>query len=404
MSQRVGVWIVGILGEVASATILGAKAIAAGYSGATGLVTGTEPFEGLKLVSLSDLVFGGHDLVQEGLYQRVRDYSRANRIFDPDQLTALRDGIEAIEPDVRPGTSFRSGEAVTGGDDPAVSGRRERPEEIVARLAGEMKAFQEKHRLGKVVVVHLASAESGTGEAPPESMEAWREAVRDPFSKKVTASMLYACAAIRNGFPYLNFTSSPGSSPKALQDLALEQGVPHYGNDGKTGETLVKTVLAPLFTYRNLKVLSWEGYNLLGNDDGRVLQFPAHKEAKVRHKEDVLPAILGYSPHARVSIDYVPSLGDWKTAWDFIHFKGFLETPMSLQFTWQGCDSILAAPLVLDLVRLLDLAARNGEKGLMTHLACFFKDPMGVAEQRLSHQYEALVRYAERHAAGGKIS
>jgi len=107
--------------------------------------------------------------------------------------------------------------------------------------------------------------------------------------------------------------------------------------------------------------------------------------------------ILGYSPHSKVSIDYVPSLRDWKTAWDFIHFKGFLDTPMSIQFTWQGCDSILAAPLVLDLIRLMDFAAENGEKGLMTQLACFFKHPLGVAEQRLSHQYEALVNYVEKH-------
>jgi myo-inositol-1-phosphate synthase len=98
-----------------------------------------------------------------------------------------------------------------------------------------------------------------------------------------------------------------------------------------------------------------------------------------------------------VSINYVPSLGDWKTAWDFIHFQGLLDTPMSLQFTWQGCDSMLAAPLVLDLVRLMEFSARRGEKGLMTHLACFFKDPLGVQEHRLSHQYEMMIRYVEKH-------
>lgn len=119
----------------------------------------------------------------------------------------------------------------------------------------------------------------------------------------------------------------------------------------------------------------------------------------------MLPAILGYSPHTTVSIDYVPSLEDQKTAWDFIHFRGFLGAAMSLQFIWQGYDSILAAPLVLDMVRLAVLAARRGEGGLMPHLAPFFKDPVGVEKHALSDQMQMLVDYAsnlERNAAVSK--
>jgi myo-inositol-1-phosphate synthase len=167
------------------------------------------------------------------------------------------------------------------------------------------------------------------------------------------------------------------------------------GNDGKTGETLVKSALAPMFSYRSLKVLSWEGFNILGNMDGRVLDNPLNKAAKIQTKDQVLSKILGYSPHSRVHIDYVPSLDDQKTAWDFIHFQGFLGARMSLQFTWQGYDSILAAPLVLDLARLAELAVRRGESGLMPHLASYFKAPLGVDAFGLHEQYGMLAEYAE---------
>ncbi len=210
--------------------------------------------------------------------------------------------------------------------------------------------------------------------------------------------MLYAVAAIEEGAAYVNFTSCTGSSLPALDELARRRGVPHMGRDGKTGETLVKTALAPMFAARNLRVLSWEGHNLLGNRDGRVLDLPEHNRAKVADKEKAVREILqDPETHSRVRIDFVPSLGDWKTAWDLIHFEGFFGARMKMQFLWEGCDSLLAAPLVLDLVRLAEFARRRGESGAMTHLASFFKSPYGFTEQNFHVQIEALFDYAERH-------
>jgi myo-inositol-1-phosphate synthase len=134
--------------------------------------------------------------------------------------------------------------------------------------------------------------------------------------------------------------------------------------------------------------------------DGRILENPSNKAAKIQTKDQVLSKILGYSPHSRVHIDYVPSLGDQKTAWDFIHFRGFLGARMSLQFIWQGFDSILAAPLVLDLARLAELARRRGESGLMPHLASYFKAPLGVEAFGLHEQYGMLADYAARVRTG----
>ena len=119
-----------------------------------------------------------------------------------------------------------------------------------------------------------------------------------------------------------------------------------------------------------------------------------NKRAKVDSKDHLVHEILGYRPQTLVSIEYIESLGDWKTAWDHVHFTGFLGTPMSLQFTWQGCDSVLAAPLVLDLARFTDLAARRGQTGELTFLACFFKSPQGVEEHRFDRQFQMLEQWA----------
>ncbi len=171
------------------------------------------------------------------------------------------------------------------------------------------------------------------------------------------------------------------------------------GNDGKTGETLVKTVLAPLFSGRALRVLSWEGYNLLGNRDGLVLNDPEARESKTRSKDRAVRQILGDDPerHAKVTIDYVPSLDDWKVAWDYIHFEGFLGARMSMQFTWQGNDSALAAPLILDLARLAAFSKAKGEGGLMRHAAAYCTSPAGVEEQNFVKQFERLERYVATH-------
>jgi myo-inositol-1-phosphate synthase len=139
--------------------------------------------------------------------------------------------------------------------------------------------------------------------------------------------------------------------------------------------------------------MSWVGHNILGNRDGVVLDDPTNKSSKVETKDKVITEILGYKPASVVSIEYVPDMGDWKTAWDHIHFKGFLGTKMVLQFVWQGCDSLLAAPLGVDLARLADLEKQRGGRGLMRHLSCFFKGPEGVDENDFFKQFTRLEEY-----------
>jgi myo-inositol-1-phosphate synthase len=206
-------------------------------------------------------------------------------------------------------------------------------------------------------------------------------------------SSLYAFAAIESACPYVNFTPSVGASIPALIELSVQRGAPIAGQDGKTGETLLKSVLAPMFARRNLRILSWVGHNILGNRDGLVLHDPRNKAGKMQSKDRIVSEILDYAPQTHTSIEYIESLNDWKTAWDHVHFEGFLGVKMTLQFTWQGCDSALAAPLVIDLARLALLASRRKQSGILTHLACFFKSPMGVMEHDFSRQMTMLEEY-----------
>jgi myo-inositol-1-phosphate synthase len=157
----------------------------------------------------------------------------------------------------------------------------------------------------------------------------------------------------------------------------------------------VKTALAPLFAIRRLPVTSWVSHNVLGNEDGRALHDPARRSSKQRSKGAGLAAILGYAPEAHVGIDYVPSYGDWKVAWDRIVFQGFGGASMTLEMTWRGSDTALAAPLCIDLIRLVELAQRRGEKGVLDYLGVFFKAPMGTDEHRLERQFQALLDHLE---------
>ncbi len=374
---RTGVWIVGACGSVALTSLVGARAISRGLADTTGLVTAGAPFEGADLVELDALVFAGSELRSAQPDLEARDLAREG-VLPAHLLEDLQSDLHAYAREIRGG--LRGSEGLQG----------------ARRLQDQLCDFRDRHGLQRLVVVHLASTEAADPDAlgllemrELDQFEALLE--RDPCP--LPASVLYAWAAIDLGLPFLNFTPSLGAELPVLQQLARSRGAPLAGKDGKTGETLLKSVLAPMFVARNLRLLSWSGCNLLGNRDGQALQAPGAHAAKVRSK-DVLKHIVGDQVDSHVRIDYVRSLGDWKTAWDLVHFEGFLGTRMMLQFTWQGCDSALAAPLILDLVRLLDAAQRLGRAGPVAELASFFKRPLGCEEHDFFTQYAALLGFA----------
>jgi myo-inositol-1-phosphate synthase len=397
---KTGVWLIGACGGVSVLTCIGGRALARGLHPPVGVLTEAPLFDGLALPALDDLVFGGHEIRNTDPHCAAREFATKAGVLDASLLAMLEDDLEAIGEDVRPGYLVNPGAAVKKLAHDGRVARARSPRRVVEGIQRDLRAFQERHGLERVVVVNVSSTEP-PGHLPIEyaDLDALRRSLEAPRARKgLTASVVHAYAALDAGFPYVNFTPSPGSTIPALVELARQRGVPHMGSDGKTGETLVKTVLAPMFAGRALRVLSWEGYNMLGNRDGFVLADPKARESKTRSKDRALRQILGDDDHhAKVTIDYVPSLDDWKVAWDYIHFEGFLGARMSMQFTWQGNDSALAAPLVLDLARLAAFAQAQEEGGLMTWTAAYFKSPAGVEEQNFAKQLMLLEQYVAKH-------
>lgn len=395
MKRRVGIWIIGAYGNVATCAIAGAAAIARGLLDTTGLVTEAPFLAGLPLVPLADLVFGGHDVREGTLVRSAKEFGDRNGLLTPELRRAIAADLRRADKEIRPGVLVNATDAVVA----MARAELKKPERLAAaitRLQRDLRSFRDRNRLDDVIVVNLSSTESTPGAVPAlRSLAEFRRAVAKDRAAGIPSSVVYAFAAIDAGFPFVDFTPAAAAGTPLLAELSRACGVPCMGRDGKTGETLVKTVLAPLFLARNLPVMSWEGFNMLGNRDGEVLRDAGALASKVRDKDEALRRILGTdTTHSRVRIDYVPSLDDWKQAYDFIHFKGFLGARMQMHFLWQGCDSALAAPLVLDLARLADLAHRRGESGSLPQTACFFKTPLGVAEQDFAKQMDLLARYA----------
>jgi myo-inositol-1-phosphate synthase len=398
-SSRVGLWLIGAYGGVGTCVALGLSALRHQQIDSTGLVTALPFFERQGLNSPDQFVLGGHEIRKSHFLKTIDDFQLRSGIFDDALVNACAEDLNNWAKDVRPGTIINSGETIRGLTDWDAVPTGELAAEAIRRLGADLRNFKTKHDLQQVVVVNVSSTEPPTplGEihqSIASIRQAWVNRV-DP--SPLPASSLYAWAAVENGFPYVNFTPSLGGSFPAFRSLLTEHRGLLAGQDGKTGETLLKSALAPMFVARNLHILSWVGHNIFGNRDGLVLNNPRNKESKVKTKDQIISSVVGYKPQTHVSIEYIESLDDWKTAWNHIHFRGFLGVKMVLQFIWQGCDSILAAPLVIDLARLTLLAQRRGETGVLTYLAPFFKGPLDVNEHDFFRQMQVL----EEHFAGG---
>ncbi|AUH39660.1 inositol-3-phosphate synthase [Streptomyces sp. CMB-StM0423] len=358
-----GVWLIGARGSVATTVITGCAALAAGLHPAAGMVTETAPFADCGLPAPGRLVFGGHDVACTPLPKRA-DELAAGGVLPHGLPAAVAAELAAADEEIR-----------NGGPEP---GEPYDEEALIDSYAADLTDFVRRRNLARAVVVNVASTEPvAEGDALP-------------------ASSCYAAAALKAGCAYVNFTPSTGMHHPRLRELAAASGLPYAGRDGKTGQTLLRSVLAPMFLQRALEVRAWSGTNLLGGGDGANLAGdPAAAAAKNVGKERVLVDSLGAGVDGEVHIDDVPALGDWKTAWDHVVFDGFLGTRMVLQTIWQGCDSALAAPLVLDLVRIVARAHETGMSGPVPGLGFFFKDPDG-GPPGLADQWRELLSVAER--------
>src|SRR5262245_28745237 len=399
-THQVGLWLIGACGGVGSTAALGLAALSRGLTDTTSLVTPLPLFDALGLDQPARFVVGGHEIRQAGFRQTVAELHERSNVFDERLIAGCQEQLAEWEANVRPGTVLGAGPTIARLADRPEVHKAETTRQAIAQIEADLAAFRETHRLDQVVVVNVSSTEPPfeTGEAHASMQALARTLDRRP--PLLPASSSYAFAALDLGLPYVNFTPSLGATFPALEELAVARKTVVAGKDGKTGETLLKTVLAPMFKHRNWQVLSWVWNNIFGNRDGLVLDDPAKKSSKIKTKDQVISGVVGYRPQTHVSIEYIESMDDWKTAWNHIHFKGFLGTKMIMQVIWQGCDSLLAGPLVLDLARLALLAQRRGESGVLRHLACFFKNPHGVGVHDFFEQFAMLEDYVKTVTAG----
>ena len=372
--MRTGAWLIGARGSVAVTSMIGALAVRSGLAGPTGCVLESPALRDRVRPGIGDLVFGGHDVTSVPLDKKAAELAAAG-VVPAAVASAVQAELAAVDQRLRPLPSAPT------------------QAETAAAISADLEAFRRRHGLERVVVINVSTTEPAP---PPHPAHAELPALRAALGRPgavLPPSALAAYAAFHAGCPYVDFTPSTGARLPALDALARERSLPYGGHDGKTGETLVKSVLAPMFAQRNLKVRTWSGVNLLGGGDGANLARPGANAAKAASKQRVLAETLGYAPQGETRIDYLEDLGDFKTAWDLVTFEGFLGTAMRMEFTWHGCDSALAAPLILDLARLTAAAHRLGRVGPLPELAFFFKDPLGDVPHRLAEQWQALCAF-----------
>jgi myo-inositol-1-phosphate synthase len=340
----------------------------------------------LGLTPLEDIVVGGWDVTPASLLETTR----ASGVV-PESM------IQAIAPElaeVRAMPAVFSSDFVKKVDGEHVIRGRTLLEDA-ERIRQNIAEFKRRHQTDRLVIVNVGSTEkTGTLEnsAVLNDPEAFVRGLRENHPA-ISPAMIYFYAAIQERVPHVNFTPSQAEVP-ALRALAAERKVLYAGKDGKTGQTLIKTVLAPAFKARQLKVDGWFSTNILGNGDGRVLSNPESLSSKLRTKESALDDILGYrvgsnydvSSHV-VTIHYYPPRGDAKESWDSIDVEGFLGMPMQMKVNFLCRDSILAAPLVVDLARLIRHGAESGHSGIFRPLASFFKAPLHDENERPIHDF-----------------
>jgi myo-inositol-1-phosphate synthase len=389
---KLGVLTVG-LGAVASTFIAGVELARRGkgelYGSLTQLATirlgkrteGRSPLikDFVPLARLDDLVFGAWDPIPDNAYEACLKCGVLDKHEHVETIAGFLKGIKPM-----PAAFDRSYVKRLEGTN-VKAGKTKR--ELAEALRKDIRDFKQANGCARLVIVWCASTEIFIAPGPSHQTLAAFEKAMDANDPTIAPSMLYAWAAIMEGVPFMNGAPNLCCDIPALEQLARDRGVAVGGKDFKTGQTMLKTVLAPMFKARMLGVAGWYSTNILGNRDGEVLDDPESFKTKEESKLGVLeyilqpqvyPQLYGNIYH-KVRINYYPPRGDNKEGWDNIDIFGWLGYPMQIKVDFLCRDSILAAPLVLDLALLSDLAQRAGLSGIQEWLSFYFKSPQVAA-------------------------
>ena len=330
----------------------------------------------VPLANLDDLCFGGWDIFSANAYEAATSAG----VVPPHLLNEVREELESIQP----WTAVFDEAWVRNLRGPHVKSAATTKMDLADALIGDIRAFKEDNGIERMVMVWCGSTEVHSKPASVhQSLAAFEKGLREN-APEISPSMIYAYAAIKCGIPFANGAPHLLADIPALIEFALERGVPIAGSDFKTGQTMLKTIVAPGLKARMLGLQGWFSTNILGNRDGEVLDDPGSFRSKEVSKGGVLDGILQpelypdlYGEvHHKIRIEYYPPRGDAKEGWDNIDIVGWLGQPMQVKINFLCRDSILAAPIVLDLILLLDLAQRAQLSGIQEWLSFYFKSPM----------------------------
>jgi myo-inositol-1-phosphate synthase len=394
---RLGVLTPG-LGAVATTFMAGVESIRKGHSKPIGSLTQmatirlgkrTEQRSPLikdfvPLARLDDIVFGAWDPIPDDALTAARKAG----VLEEKDLLPIADFLAAIKP--MPAVFDNKYVTRINGTN-VKKGKTKR--DLAEQLRQDIRDFKAKHKLDRVVIVWCASTEIFIKAGPQHATIEQFEKAMERNDDAISPSMLYAYAAIMEGVPYANGAPNLAVDTPALIQLANDKGVPIMGKDFKTGQTWLKTVIAPGLKARMLGLAGWYSTNILGNRDGEVLDDPASFKTKEESKLSVLHDILQpeiypdlYKDFTHVvRINYYPPRGDNKEGWDNIDIVGWMGYPMQIKVNFLCRDSILAAPIVLDLALFMDFAQRAGMKGIQEWLSFYFKSPMAAAGLHPEH-------------------
>lgn len=413
---KLGILIVGVGGAVSTTLISGVLSVRKGLSQPVGSITqmatikmqnGKEmPIKDIvPIADLKDIVFGGWDIFPENAYQAAV-YAEVLKAKD---LESIRTELENITP-MKAAFDHNYAKRLNGTFIKDTQTRWD----MVEQLRADIRNFKKQNQCDRIVVLWAASTEIFIApSAEHQSLQALEKAMKENNTAVIPPSMCYAYAAIAEGCPFIMGAPNLCVDIPAIWEFSEKMNVPIAGKDFKSGQTLMKTVLAPMFKTRMLGVSGWFSTNILGNRDGEVLDQPENFKTKEVSKLSVIeqifepekyPQLYGNLYH-KVRINYYPPRRDNKEAWDNIDIFGWMGYPMEIKVNFLCRDSILAAPIALDLVLFSDLAARAGMKGIQTWLSFFCKSPMHDNEHQPVHdlfQQWRMLKQTIREMVGEK--
>lgn len=375
----IGVMFIGLNGAVANTVVTGVFCNSNKKN--LGSIISTKYFQGLNFIKEEDMVFGGWDIFE------TNSLSMANfhKIVPYEMYVNSEDKLRSIFP--------LRGYVNTWDTDEAIKSQYSIKMwelksfmEAVDLIRKDIDDFRKFNKLDEVIVVYVAPPLKNI--KPLESINIYSlNDLSRLEGNALPSSVAYAVAAILEKCPFIDFTPNLTLQLDFIEDLAIDNKVSLAGMDGNTGQTLIKTLIAPMLKIRNFKLIGWYSTNILGNNDGKILSRPEHRKLKIEDKLSILEPILEYSNFDHVvDISYYPPRYDNKEAWDNIDFEGFLGLPMNFKINWLGRDSILAAPLVLDLIKHVKFSMDNNSYGIQEHLAIYFKHPLRSRYSKLNRK------------------